>query len=73
MQINAAVVPHENMRVNEEEIITHCKKNLAVFKIPKKVYVTDSLPKTASGKIQRRLMAEHFGAAVRARMGARLS
>ncbi|GLJ56067.1 hypothetical protein SUGI_1203670 [Cryptomeria japonica] len=68
-EINAAVVPQENMTVTEDDIITHCKKNLAVFKIPKKVYLTDSLPKTASGKIQRRLMAEHFGAAVRARMG----
>ncbi|KAH9317017.1 hypothetical protein KI387_018786, partial [Taxus chinensis] len=53
-EINAAVVPQEGATVNEDDIITHCKKNLAAFKIPKKIFVTDSLPKTASGKIQRR-------------------
>lgn len=41
-------------------MLRFCKKNLAAFKVPKKVFMTDSLPKTATGKIQRRLVAEHF-------------
>lgn len=61
-EVNAAVVPVEGVSVMEEDVISTCKKNLAAFKIPKRVFVTDSLPKTASGKIQRRVMAEHFGA-----------
>ncbi|MCD7457768.1 hypothetical protein HAX54_036071 [Datura stramonium] len=46
--------------IDEAEVLRFCKKNLAAFKVPKKVFMTDSLPKTASGKIQRRLVAEHF-------------
>lgn len=61
-EVNAAVVPVEGVSVMEEDVISTCKKNLAAFKVPKRVFVTDSLPKTASGKIQRRIMAEHFGA-----------
>lgn len=63
-EVNAAVVPVEGVSVMEEDVISTCKKNLAAFKVPKRVFVTDSLPKTASGKIQRRIMAEHFGASV---------
>lgn len=61
-EVNAAVVPVEGVSLMEEDVISTCKKNLAAFKVPKRVFVTDSLPKTASGKIQRRVMAEHFGA-----------
>ena len=31
---------------------------LAKFKVPKKVYFTDNMPKTATGKIQRRIVAD---------------
>lgn len=66
-EVNAAVVPADGVTVMEEDVISTCKKNLAAFKVPKRVFVTDSLPKTASGKIQRRAMAEHFGASVSVR------
>lgn len=66
-EVNAAVVPADGVTVMEEDVISTCKKNLAAFKVPKRVFVTDSLPKTASGKIQRRAMAQHFGASVSVR------
>jgi len=59
-EINAAVVPKEGVTVTESDIRDLCKKNLASFKIPKRVFITDSIPKTATGKVQRRLVAEHF-------------
>lgn len=59
-EINCAIIPREGSNIDESEVLRYCKKNLASFKIPKKVFVTDSLPKTASGKIQRRIVAEHF-------------
>ncbi|XP_055826764.1 probable CoA ligase CCL9 [Solanum dulcamara] len=59
-EINCAVIPREGSNIDEAEVLKFCKKNLAAFKVPKKVFMTDSLPKTASGKIQRRLVAEHF-------------
>lgn len=59
-EINCAVIPREGVNLEEAEISQYCKKNLASFKVPKKVFITDSLPKTATGKIQRRIVAEHF-------------
>lgn len=60
LQINCAVIPREGVSLDEAEITKYCKKNLASFKVPKKVFITDSVPKTATGKIQRRIVAEHF-------------
>ncbi|KDP22274.1 hypothetical protein JCGZ_26105 [Jatropha curcas] len=59
-EINCAIIPREGTKVDEAEVLRYCKKNLASFKVPKKVFIADSLPKTASGKIQRRIVAEHF-------------
>lgn len=59
-EINCAIILREGSTIDEEEVLRFCKKNLAAFKAPKKVFLTDSLPKTASGKIQRRIVAEHF-------------
>ncbi|KAL7003403.1 putative CoA ligase ccl9 [Sarracenia purpurea var. burkii] len=59
-EINCAVIPREGSNIDEAEVLSFCKKNLAAFKAPKKVFITDSLPKTATGKIQRRFVAEHF-------------
>lgn len=57
-QINCAVIPREGSKIDEADVAGFCKKNLAAFKVPKKVFMTDSLPKTATGKIQRRLVAD---------------
>ncbi|XP_073292948.1 probable CoA ligase CCL9 [Primulina huaijiensis] len=59
-EINCAVIPREGSNLDEAEVSRFCKKNLAAFKVPKKVFITDLLPKTATGKIQRRIVAEHF-------------
>ncbi|KAI8028535.1 Oxalate--CoA ligase [Camellia lanceoleosa] len=59
-EINCAVIPREGSNIDEAEVLRFCKTNLAAFKVPKMVFITDSLPKTATGKIQRRFVAEHF-------------
>ncbi|RWV94888.1 hypothetical protein GW17_00042534 [Ensete ventricosum] len=59
-EINCAVVPREDAEIDEADVVRHCRKNLAAFKVPKRVFITDSLPKTATGKIQRRMVAEFF-------------
>jgi acyl-CoA synthetase (AMP-forming)/AMP-acid ligase II len=43
-----------------EEILAFCRARLADFKVPKRLYVTDALPRTATGKVQRRHVAAHF-------------
>ncbi len=41
-----------------ERIKAHCRDRLAAYKIPKYIEFVPSLPKTASGKVQRALLAE---------------
>ena len=43
--------------VPERDLLAHCRVHLADFKCPRKVYIVDSLPRTATGKIQRRIVA----------------
>jgi acyl-CoA synthetase (AMP-forming)/AMP-acid ligase II len=42
------------------EIQAFCLKRLADFKVPKVIHITDAVPRTATGKIQRRHVAAHF-------------
>lgn len=37
-----------------------CKGKISEFKIPKQIFITDTLPKNATGKIQRRFMVDAF-------------
>ena len=43
-----------------EDIINYCRDSLADFKVPDRIYVADSLPRTATGKVQRRHVAAAF-------------
>ena len=43
-------------KVTDQEIMDHCRKHLATFKVPKTVLFMDSLPKSAVGKILRRVL-----------------
>jgi acyl-CoA synthetase (AMP-forming)/AMP-acid ligase II len=41
----------------EAELIAHCRASLADFKCPKVIYIVEAIPRTATGKIQRRNVA----------------
>lgn len=57
----AIIVLKENASVTEQEIIDYCRDNMAHFKAPKAVEFVDSLPKTATGKLQKyRLREQHW-------------
>jgi acyl-CoA synthetase (AMP-forming)/AMP-acid ligase II len=43
-----------------DDILTFCRDRLADFKVPKRLHITRELPRTATGKIQRRHVAAHF-------------
>jgi acyl-CoA synthetase (AMP-forming)/AMP-acid ligase II len=45
---------------NETAILAHCKERLAEFKRPKKVYIVEKIPRTATGKIRRKTVAAAF-------------
>jgi len=38
--------------------IEHCKKKMAAYKVPKQVAYVESLPKSAVGKILRRMLRD---------------
>jgi acyl-CoA synthetase (AMP-forming)/AMP-acid ligase II len=47
---------------DEEELQRHAADLLASFKVPTRIVAMDEIPKGATGKIQRRTMAERIGA-----------
>jgi acyl-CoA synthetase (AMP-forming)/AMP-acid ligase II len=56
-EVAAAVVLHERHGATEKQLLNHCCDFLAEFKCPKKLYLVESIPTTATGKIRRRAVA----------------
>jgi acyl-CoA synthetase (AMP-forming)/AMP-acid ligase II len=56
-EVAAAVVLHEPRAAMESALIAHCRELLAEYKCPRKIYLVDSIPTTATGKIRRRAVA----------------
>jgi len=56
--VGVAVVLKSGQKLTEDELRKWTAEKLAKFKVPKKIYFTDNMPKTATGKIQRRIVAE---------------
>ena len=56
-EVAAAVVLHERNSASESELIKHSREFLAEYKCPKKIYLVESIPTTATGKIRRRAVA----------------
>jgi len=54
-EVAAAVVLRA--AASEADLQRHCREHLAAFKIPKTVHIVESIPRTATGKIQRRHVA----------------
>jgi len=55
------VVPKEDTELSSEEIIDHCKSNIANYKVPRMVKVVDELPRTTSGKVQKYVLRDEAG------------
>ena len=45
-------------KASEQEIIDFCRQKLAAYKVPKMVEFRDELPKSAVGKILRRILRD---------------
>jgi len=59
-EVEAAVVLREGSATSEVELMSYCKERLADFKRPKKIHLTTAIPRTATGKIQRGLVAKAY-------------
>jgi acyl-CoA synthetase (AMP-forming)/AMP-acid ligase II len=58
--IKALVVVAAESQVTEEEIIAYCKERLAGFKTPTSVEFRESIPRTATGKIQKFKLRQEY-------------
>ena len=56
----AFIVTKEGQGATVEGIVSFCRQNLADFKLPKKFEFVDGIPKTGSGKIDRRRLKEEI-------------
>jgi acyl-CoA synthetase (AMP-forming)/AMP-acid ligase II len=62
--IRAVVALEAGSGLSAQDIIRHCAKNLEDFMVPKQIVFRPALPKTESGKISRRLVAEEEAGAL---------
>ncbi|MCB0992887.1 MAG: AMP-binding protein, partial [Acidimicrobiales bacterium] len=46
------------MSADPEELVDHCRQRLAAYKYPRRIDILEELPKTASGKIMRRVLRD---------------
>jgi acyl-CoA synthetase (AMP-forming)/AMP-acid ligase II len=57
-EVAAAVTVRD--AVTEQDLLAFCKERLAEFKRPKQIHIVETIPRTATGKIQRRIVAQAF-------------
>ncbi len=61
-EVTAFVVARSGRTIDPAAIDSHCRDRMAAFKRPRRLIVVETLPKTATGKIQRFALREHLAA-----------
>ena len=64
-EVTAAAVSLSG-EVDGPALIEHCRERIAAFKVPSTIYILEEIPRTATGKVQRRRVAEFIAANVTA-------
>ncbi|HZP85497.1 MAG TPA: malonyl-CoA synthase [Burkholderiales bacterium] len=59
--VTAIVVPRNGVALDSGEILARLKQLLANYKVPKQVFIVDSLPRNAMGKVQKNVLRERYG------------
>jgi malonyl-CoA/methylmalonyl-CoA synthetase len=59
--VAAAVVPLAGVELDSEQLVRSLETSLARFKLPRKVFVVDELPRNAMGKVQKNILRERHG------------
>jgi len=52
----AIIVPVQGKNIKEDEILSFCKDRLPRYKLPREIELRESLPKTGSGKVNRKAL-----------------
>ena len=63
--VSAWVVPRPGATITAEELLDHCRGQIAHFKIPHYIQVVDQLPRTVTGKVRKHMIRDqgiaHYG------------
>jgi acyl-CoA synthetase (AMP-forming)/AMP-acid ligase II len=59
--VTAVIDAREGGETDEDQLVAHARERLAGYKLPRRVHVTDELPKTATGKVLKRELRKAFG------------
>jgi malonyl-CoA/methylmalonyl-CoA synthetase len=57
----AVVVPEADAKLDEAQVISTCKSELADFKVPKRVAFVAELPRNTMGKVQKNVLRDTYG------------
>ena len=60
-QVAVAVVAKPGQSVTPEQVIEYCSRNIASYKVPQQVEIVAELPKSATGKILKRVLRAEAG------------
>ena len=58
--VTAVVVLRQNAQATEAELIDHARRTLAPFKLPKRVFFAEALPRNTAGKLLKRELRKRF-------------
>jgi acyl-CoA synthetase (AMP-forming)/AMP-acid ligase II/thioesterase domain-containing protein/acyl carrier protein len=59
-EVAAAVVLARGASVTDQELVRFLRRRLSGFKVPRRILFTDAIPRSASGKVQRRELHKAF-------------
>jgi len=62
-QVVVALVPKAGQAIAPEDVIAYCRANIAAYKVPARVDIVQELPKSATGKILKRVLRDQAPAA----------
>ncbi len=46
-----------NAQTSQRQLVAYCREHMADFKVPRVIHIVDAIPRTATGKVQRRIVA----------------
>ena len=59
-EVKSLVIVKEDKTITAQEILDYCKQNLAGYKRPRTVELVDDFPRTATGKILKRILRKPY-------------
>ena len=57
-QVIAAVVLKEGAPLTAEDIVAYCREHMGAYKVPSRVDIVESLPRSPTGKLLKRILRD---------------